>query len=301
MSDSRPIGVFDSGVGGLTVAAALRRRLPRERLLYLGDTARLPYGTKSAATVRRYTQVNLEFLAQRGVKAVVVACNTASALALDGPDSRDRGHHSHLGDTALPVWGVIEPGADRAAAATRNGRVGVIATESTVSSDAYGSALRRIVPGLEVWSQACPLLVPLIEEGWLDDPVTAEVARRYLEPLLAHDIDTLVLGCTHYPLVAPLLSRIAGERVVLVDSAAAVSHQVATELAHRGMLAGPSDPADPSGHLDPSGVGDHYCVTDASQRFERIAGDFLGRGIVLELVDIGNAAADSGRHSPERS
>ncbi|MDQ1349097.1 MAG: glutamate racemase [Acidobacteriota bacterium] len=292
MSDSRPIGVFDSGVGGLTVAAALRRRLPRERLLYLGDTARLPYGTKSAATVRRYTQVNLEFLAHRGVKAVVVACNTASALALEGIDCRD---------TALPVWGVIEPGADRAAAATRNGRVGVIATESTVSSDAYGSALRRIVPGLEVWSQACPLLVPLIEEGWLDDPVTAEVARRYLEPLLAHDIDTLVLGCTHYPLIAPLLARIAGERVVLVDSAAAVSHQVATELAHRGMLAGPFDPGDPADSADPSVARDHYCVTDASQRFERIAGDFLGRGIVLELVDIGNAAADSGRHSPERS
>ena len=319
MSDSRPIGVFDSGVGGLTVAAALRRRLPRERLLYLGDTARLPYGTKSAATVRRYTQVNLEFLAQRGVKAVVVACNTASALALEGSDWRegfdrregheglegheghDRGDHRDHRDVALPVWGVIEPGADRAAAATRSGRVGVIATESTVSSDAYAVALRRIVPGLEVWSQACPLLVPLIEEGWLDDPVTAEVARRYLEPLLAHDIDTLVLGCTHYPLVAPLLSRIAGERVVLVDSAAAVSHQVATELAHRGMLAGPSDPADPSGHLDPSGVGDHYCVTDASPRFERIAGDFLGREIALELVDIGNAAADSGHRVPERS
>ena len=217
------------------------------------------------------------------------------------PMAGDRGDHSHHGDTALPVWGVIEPGADRAAAATRNGRVGVIATESTVSSDAYGSALRRIVPGLEVWSQACPLLVPLIEEGWLDDPVTAEVARRYLEPLLAHDIDTLVLGCTHYPLIAPLLARIAGERVVLVDSAAAVSHQVATELAHRGMLAGPFDPGDPADSADPSVARDHYCVTDASQRFERIAGDFLGRGIVLELVDIGNAAADSGRHSPERS
>ena len=196
---------------------------------------------------------------------------------------------------------MIEPGADRAAAATRNGRVGVIATESTVSSDAYGLALRRIVPGLEVWSQACPLLVPLIEEGWLDDPVTTEVARRYLEPLLAHDIDTLVLGCTHYPLIAPLLARIAGERVVLVDSAAAVSHQVATELAHRGMLAGPFDPGEPADSVDSSVARDHYCVTDASQRFERIAGDFLGRAIALELVDIGNAAADSGRHSPERS
>ena len=283
MSDPRPIGVFDSGVGGLTVAAALQRRLPRERLLYLGDTARLPYGTKSPATVRRYTQVNLEFLAQRGVKAVVVACNTASALALDGLDRSD---------VALPVWGVIEPGARRAAAATRNGRVGVIATESTVSSDAYGMALRKITPGLEVWSQPCPLLVPLIEEGWLDDPVTSEVARRYLEPLLAKDIDTLVLGCTHYPLIAPLLSRIAGERVALVDSADAASDQVAIELGQRDLLAAVADR---------SAGGDHYCVTDASRRFERIAGDFLGREITLELVDIGTSAAVTGRNVPERS
>ncbi len=286
MSDPRPIGVFDSGVGGLTVAAALQRRLPRERLLYLGDTARLPYGTKSAATVRRYTEVNLEFLERRGVKAVVVACNTASALGLAGLAA------------PVPVWGVIEPGADRAAAATRNGRVGVIATESTVASGAYASALRRIVPELGIWSQACPLLVPLIEEGWLDDPVTAEVARRYLEPLLAHDIDTLVLGCTHYPLIAPLLAEIAGPGVVLVDSAAAVSDQVAAELAHRGLLAVALSPPDAGAA---NGTGDHYCVTDTSQRFERIAGDFLGRKVTLELVDIGDSAAGSGPSLPERS
>ena len=291
MSDSRPIGVFDSGVGGLTVAAALQRRLPRERLLYLGDTARLPYGTKSAATVRRYTEVNLEFLEQRGVKAGVVACNTASALGLPGLAA------------PVPVWGVIEPGADRAAAATRNGRVGVIATESTVASGAYAEALRRLVPELGIWSQPCPLLVPLIEEGWLDDPVTEEVARRYLEPLLAHDIDTLVLGCTHYPLIAPLLARIAGDQVVLVDSAAAVSDQVAAELAHRGLLAVPLRPADAGDTARgfANGGGDHYCVTDTSQRFERIAGAFLGRKVALELVDIGNSAAHSGPSHPERS
>jgi glutamate racemase len=277
VSDPRPIGVFDSGVGGLTVASALSRRLPRERLLYLGDTARLPYGTKSATTVRRYTEVNLEFLEGRGVKAVVVACNTASALGLPGLAA------------PVPVWGVIEPGAVRAAAATRNGRIGVIATESTVASGAYADALRRLVPGLGIWSQACPLLVPLIEEGWLDDPVTAEVARRYLEPLLARGIDTLVLGCTHYPLIAPLLAEIAGEGVALVDSAAAVSDQVATELAQRGML---SDAPTPE---------DHYCVTDTSDRFERIAQRFLGRKVGLELVDIGNSAAASGSAIPERS
>jgi len=293
VSDPRPIGVFDSGVGGLTVAAALSRRLPRERLLYLGDTARLPYGTKSAATVRRYTQVNLDFLERRGVKAVVVACNTASALGLEGLAAN------------VPVWGVIEPGADRAAAATRNGRVGVIATESTVSSGAYADALRRLVPELGIWSQACPLLVPLIEEGWLDDPVTAEVAWRYLEPLLAHDIDTLVLGCTHYPLIAPLIARLAGERVALVDSAAAVSDQVATELAHRGLLAVARQPdsaaAPAADSADAGSAGDHFCVTDSSQRFERIAGAFLGRKVALELVDIGNSAAGSGQVAPERS
>jgi glutamate racemase len=300
VSDPRPIGVFDSGVGGLTVAAALRRRLPQERLLYLGDTARLPYGTKSATTVRRYTEVNLEFLERRGVKGMVVACNTASALALADSGSAGGAESSHApaesdgrhSATRLPVWGVIEPGAARAAAATGNGRVGIIATESTVQSDAYGNALRKLAPGLEIWSQACPLLVPLIEEGWLEDPVTEAVARRYLEPLLAHGIDTLVLGCTHYPLLAPLLSRIAGGQVTLVDSAAAVSEQVAEDLAHRGLLAESSD----SGEAG-AGFRDHYCVTDASERFARIAGEFLGRKIRLEWVDIGEPAG----HSREQS
>ena len=188
------IGVFDSGVGGLTVVSALRRRLPGESILYLGDTARLPYGSKSPDTVTRYTRRNIEFLTERGVKAVVVACNTASALAL--PDLDLHG---------VPTWGVIEPGA-RAAAAVSRGRVGVIATEATVRSDAYPRALRALRPDLEILSQACPLFVPLVEEGWHDDPITAEVAERYLRPLLAAGIDTLVLGCTHYPLLKPVLA-----------------------------------------------------------------------------------------------
>ena len=190
-----------------------------------------------------------------------------------------------------------------------------------MSSGAYADALRRLVPELGIWSQACPLLVPLIEEGWLDDPVTAEVAWRYLEPLLAHDIDTLVLGCTHYPLIASLIARIAGtgddddrraliarlagERVALVDSAAAVSDQVATELAHRGLLAVARQPdsaaAPAADSADAGSAGDHFCVTDSSQRFERIAGAFLGRKVALELVDIGNSAAGSGQVAPERS
>ena len=169
-----PIGVFDSGVGGLTVVAALRRRLPGESILYLGDTARLPYGSKSEETVTRYTSKNVDFLLERGVKAVVVACNTASALALPHLD----------GHLPVPTWGVIEPGAEKAAAVSR-GRVGVIATEATVRSDAYARALARARPDLEVSSRACPLFVPLVEEGWHDDPVTQEIAERYLAPLLA--------------------------------------------------------------------------------------------------------------------
>jgi len=264
VSDPRPIGVFDSGVGGLTVAAALAARLPGESILYLGDTARLPYGTKSPETVARYTQANVDFLAARGVKAVVVACNTASALALDRLE------------TALPVWGVIEPGAERAAELSR-GRVGVIATEATVLSDAYGRALRRHRPELEVRSRPCPLFVPLVEEGWLDDPITEAVARRYLEPLLAADIDTLVLGCTHYPLLVPLLERVVGAGVTLVDSAAAVAARVAAELPRRRLETGGDVRRE-----------DHFCATDGAARFGRLAREILGREVTLELVDVGN-------------
>jgi len=206
------IGVFDSGVGGLTVVAALRRRLPRESILYLGDTARLPYGSKSPETVTRYTRRNIEFLVERGVKAVVVACNTASALALE---------HVHLAG-GMPLWGVIEPGARRAAQVSR-GRVGVIATEATVP-------LRRLPPspapaaaGPRGGEPRLPPLVPLVEEGWHDDDeVTTRIAERYLAPLLAAEIDTLVLGCTHYPLLRSVLARVAGPGVTLVDSAEAV-------------------------------------------------------------------------------
>jgi glutamate racemase len=262
MSDPRPIGVFDSGVGGLTVAAALAGALPDESILYLGDTARLPYGTKSAETVTRYTERNLDFLSARGVKAVVVACNTASALALPRLAPR------------LPMWGVVEPGAARAAVASR-GRVGVIATEATIRSGAYATALRALRPDLAILSEACPLLVPLVEEGWLDDEVTERVVRRYLAPLVAAEIDTLVLGCTHYPLLAPLLARVVGPGVALVDSAAAVAARVAEDLAARGALA-------PAG-----GRHDHVCVTDDAERFSRLARVILGREVLLELVDVG--------------
>ena len=215
-SPEAPIGVFDSGVGGLTVVAALREQLPREAILYLGDTARLPYGSKSPEVVARYTQRNVDFLVERGVKAVVVACNSASAMALEDLA------------TPVPVWGVIEPGA-AAAAATGARRVGVLATEATIRSDAYTKALAHCDAKILVVSQACPLLVPLVEEGWTDDPVTLEVVRRYLAPVLADPVDALVLGCTHYPLLKEAIAQVAeelGQRPILVDSAEAVSRQL---------------------------------------------------------------------------
>lgn len=258
--DERPIGVFDSGVGGLTVADALMHRLPGESILYLGDTARLPYGTKSAQTVQRYSQRNVGFLVERGVKAVVVACNTASALALDSLR------------TPVPVWGVVEPGAS-AAAAVSQGRVGVIATESTIASGAYESALHRQRPDLEVASVACPLFVPLVEEGWLDDPITEAVARRYLAPLLDAGVDTLVLACTHYPLLRPLLSRVA-RGLQLVDSAATLAHTLGDAMARGDLLPASRAPRH------------HLCVTDTGERFERLAATFLAHPASLELVDV---------------
>lgn len=257
----RPIGVFDSGVGGLTVVRALRRRLPAEAVLYLGDTARLPYGTKSPETVARYTQRSVDLLLERGVKGVVVACNTASAVALPRLAS------------PVPVWGVIEPGARRAAAASA-GRIGVVGTESTIRSDAYGAALRRLRPDLEVASEACPLFVPLVEEGWLEDPVTEQVAERYLAPLVARGIDTLVLGCTHYPLLAPLLARLLGPEVGLVDSGEAVAEQLERDLAGAGLLA--------TGRR----AEDHFLITDAAERFGKLAERILGGAVSLELVDV---------------
>jgi glutamate racemase len=255
------IGVFDSGVGGLTVVSALRRRLPGESILYLGDTARLPYGSKSPETVTRYTRRNIEFLTERGVKAVVVACNTASALALP-----------HL-DPHVPTWGVIEPGARKAAAVSR-GRVGVIATEATVRSDAYPRALRALRPDLEILSQACPLFVPLVEEGWHDDPITEEVAGRYLRPLLEAGVDTLVLGCTHYPLLKPVLHRVAGPDVTLVDSA-----EVVAEMVAKGIEAGGLTATHPPEH--------HFCVTDAGAGFRKLASRILGEEEVsLEWVEV---------------
>ncbi len=262
----RSIGVFDSGVGGLTVVSALMHRLPGESILYLGDTARLPYGSKSPRTVERYTRRNIKFLLRRGVKAVVVACNTASALGLDRPL-----------DSALPIWGVVEPGAE-AAVAVSKGRVGILATESTIRSGAYPQAIRRRDRSIEVLSRTCALFVPLVEEGWSDDPVAELIARRYLEPLLAAGVDTLVLGCTHYPVLAPTLQRIAGAGVELVDSAETIARTVANELAAADLLA-------PAGHRPRH----HLCVTDVGEHFQRLARQLLpdaGNPPSLEWVEV---------------
>ena len=264
MSSPEPlIGVFDSGVGGLTVVAALRRRLPRASIVYLGDTARLPYGTKSRRTVLRYSQANVDFLEGCGVDALVVACNTASAMALGDLDVR------------TPHWGVLEPGASAAVAAAHR-HVGVIATESTVRSGAYEHAIRRLDPGLRVSQQACPLLVPLVEEGWEEDEITERVVARYLEPLLRDRIDTLLLGCTHYPLLRGVLERACGPAVTLVDSAESTSREVERKLG-KGSGEGAGGDRSPGVRL---------FATDAGPRFAKLAERILGESVALEWIDV---------------
>lgn len=264
---SRPIGVFDSGVGGLTVLGALRKRFPAENYVYLGDTARLPYGTKSAATVERYAVNAAGHLANHDIKLLVVACNTASSYALDALAAA----------APVPVVGVVEPGV-RAALATGARRIGVIGTEGTIRSNAYQDTLAGRAPTVEVDAAACPLLVPLAEEGWGDHPITDQVARHYLTPLLEWGAQTLILGCTHYPLLRPSLQRVAGPAVELVDSAMAVAETVAED--HPTLI---STGDDPEGAV-------RIELTDASDRFLRITRAILGRDPEhLEVVDIDRA------------
>jgi len=243
-----PIGIFDSGVGGLTVLRQLLQHLPGERMVYLGDTARLPYGIKSRETVIRYSLNNASFLLEQGVKCLVVACNTASALALDLLAERFR----------VPIIGVILPGARKAAAVTQTRRVGVIGTMATVSSGAYEAAIRACEPAVRVRSVPCPLFVSLAEEGWIEDEITLAVARRYLAPLVQEEIDVLVLGCTHYPLLKPVLARVMGPSVLLVDSAEEVAVQVKATLEELGLSV-PSQ----TGHPAPPKI----YLTDCSPHF----------------------------------
>ena len=261
MNDA-PIGVFDSGVGGLTVAHALRLHLPHEAIVYVGDTARVPYGPKSPETVRRYAHEIAAWLVEQGVKAIVVACNTATAHALESLQAA----------LAVPVIGVIAPGARAAVAADHDGHIGVIGTAGTIASRAYDRAITALAPAATVTARACPLFVPLAEEGWLDGEVTERVARHYLQPLLDDHVDAVVLGCTHYPLLKPVIARVLGPGVALIDSADETARETARILIERRLEA-PVRPPPPL----------RAVVTDAPDAFLRQAARFLGE--TLEHVE----------------
>ena len=274
-----PVGVFDSGVGGLTVLRQLELALPQENFLYLGDTARLPYGTKSPDSIRRYSLQAAAQLRERGVKGLVVACNTASAVALEALRAEF---------APMPVLGVVEPGAEAACAASRSGSIAVIATEGTVRGRAYEAAIHRVRPEARVVSRACPLFVALAEEGWVDGPVVEGVVRHYLEPLFdaaggAPPPDTLVLGCTHFPMLAPAVAGVLGDRVRIVDSAWTTARALVGLLEQGGLRAGRSH----RGSV-------RLLATDGAERFARVGGRFLGRDLApgeVEIVDLGPAGA----------
>ena len=267
MSVNEPaIGIFDSGVGGLTVLRQIAERLPNESLIYLGDTARVPYGTKSADTVIRYARTCADILLKEGVKLLVVACNTASAFALERLQA----------DLDVPVVGVIEPGAESALAKTRNRRIGVIGTAGAIGSGAYPAALHARDPNVDVFVQACPLFVPLAEEGWTSGEIPLLIARTYLEPLIRNRADTLVLGCTHYPLLHAVIAQTMGESVAIVDSAEATAEAVAAIVEGMGI-----------GAEAGSTAYRRFLVTDAPENFGRIGRQFLGYDTgPVEWVDV---------------
>ncbi|MCX5759312.1 MAG: glutamate racemase [Candidatus Hydrogenedentes bacterium] len=266
MAANQPaIGIFDSGVGGLTVLRRIAQRLPNESLIYLGDTARVPYGTKSADTVIRYARSCAAILLEEGVKLLIVACNTASAFALETLQA----------DLDIPVIGVIEPGAVSALKTTRNRRIGVIGTAGTIGSGAYPDAIRAHAPDVEVFVQSCPLFVPLAEEGWTSGEAPRIIARTYLEPMIGQGVDTLVLGCTHYPLLHDAIAEVMGESVALVDSAEATACAVEAIVDGTGIEANAEEPPRR-----------RFLVTDAPENFARIGRQFLGCNIgPVEWVD----------------
>lgn len=260
---SAPIGVFDSGLGGMTVLRSLRTRFPSENFLYLGDTARLPYGSKSPATIRRYSEQNAHFLKAAGVKAIVIACNSASTQMRE--------------DTVegLPCYNVIGPGARKALAASPRKRIGLLGTRATIQSGAYEQELKSLDPKVEIFPQAAPLLVPLAEEGWDADPVTNLIVYRYLAQVLQHQIDTLILGCTHYPLLEGSIARVTGSAVTLIDSGEAVGELISADFA--------------SGRLKANSRGEgslRISVTDSSPAFLELAQRILGLRCDVELVDL---------------
>ena len=264
-----PIGIFDSGLGGLTVAHAIFSRLPHDSTIYFGDTARVPYGPKSAETVRRYSLEILHWLLGQGVKAVVIACNTSTAHALATLEEA----------SPVPVIGVIEPGAAAAVAASAGRPIGVIGTAGTIGSGAYERAIRARVPDATIIARACPLFVPLVEEGWFDREATRLVAEEYLAPIRAAGVGSLVLGCTHYPLLAPLLGRVLGPEVRLIDSGAETAEAVARALNARGLEAPVGDTA-----------AHRFAVSDDPERFRSVGARFLGERLgAAEVVTLGTA------------
>lgn len=264
---NQPIGLFDSGIGGLTVLRSLVESLPNESFVYLGDTARLPYGSKSPQTIERYLLQNISFLNTVGVKAIVVACNSASTALLG---------KSH--EFPVPVYNVIEPGARTALASTNSKRIGVLGTRATVAAEAYVNILKQLDASVEVFQQACPLLVPLVEEGWEDDPVTLEIVERYVGPLLdggTKGIDTLVLGCTHYPALREAIGKVAGPGVKLVDSAQAVLQAIQADIAAGRLKPG-------KGRSAPLKV----MATDVSPAFLEVARRLMRPHSVAELLAV---------------
>ncbi|MBI4323144.1 MAG: glutamate racemase [Candidatus Omnitrophica bacterium] len=255
---AKPIGVFDSGIGGLTVVKALMRELPHEPIVYFGDTARVPYGSKSKSTIVRFSMENVEFLLRFGVKAIIIACNTSSSWAL--PTLRRY--------FKVPIVGVIRPGSRAAVQQTTAKRVGVIGTEATIRSRAYELEIKRLDASIAVFSQSCPLFVPLVESGWLNGAISAQIARTYLAPLKRHRIDALILGCTHYPLLAPVIQRALGPSVTLVDSATQTAAEVKGLLAWHEWLQG--------SRQRPRY---RFFVTDEPDHFARLGQQFLGQAI----------------------
>lgn len=259
---SAPIGVFDSGVGGLTVAREIMRQIPKEKIVYFGDTARVPYGSKSKDTVTKYSKQIIRFLRTQNVKAIVIACNTASAYALDEIEK----------EIDIPIIGVVRPGAKVAVEATRNGKIGVIATEGTISSQIYSTYIKQINENVNVIGKACPLFVPLVEEGLLKDPVTDEIAMRYLSELIDIDIDTLILGCTHYPLIRSTVGKIMGDKVTLVNPAYETARELKEMLEAEDLL-----------NEKETGLGENkyrFFVSDGAEKFKRFANSILKYGIL---------------------
>ncbi|MFH1098403.1 MAG: glutamate racemase [Candidatus Uhrbacteria bacterium] len=266
------IGVFDSGIGGLTVLRELIRELPECGFLYLGDTARTPYGTKSAETVRRYAREDVQFLLDRGARFLVVACNTVSAVAAN--ELRVLFPH-------IPIIEVVTPAVEEACAATRNGRIGVIGTRATILSGVYEREVRRRLPTLEIVGVACPLLVPLVEEGWLDRDITRAIVHEYLAPIRSADVDTLILGCTHFPLLETLISAAVGAGVTIINPALAAARATRNQLGR-----------DPSLAVACRSATRQFLVTDRTPHFERIAAEWLRMPVALERVELASFRHD---------